>query len=77
MSVLRLSLQTREEEEAEVRAELGWSMAADARRKSMGTIMSDPGLSRLQLSEENKPLFPSPLPPPHPRLRQHPHVLLG
>lgn len=24
----------------------------------MGTIMSDPGLSRLQLSEENKPLFP-------------------
>ena len=33
----------------------------------MGTIMPDPGLSRLQLSEENKPLFPLPLPPPQPQ----------
>lgn len=34
LSVLRPSLQTREEEEAEVRAELSWSRAAEAAGES-------------------------------------------
>lgn len=51
--------------------ELSWG----SRRKPVGTIMFqmlDPGLGRLQFSEENKPLFPLLLPSPQARATSAP-----